>query len=102
LKSKGHLAITQRPAGEFDGGQGKVVRFGAIFFQRVLKRLETVMDMSRVHNIAQRLVDAHGMKAELEVARKLKEAEASGIKSEIELWQRVRLTVREMKPAHES
>jgi hypothetical protein len=60
------------------------------------------MDMSKVHSIAKRLVEAHGVKAELQVAQKLKEAESEGNDQKIELWRRVRSATQEMKPAHES
>jgi len=60
------------------------------------------MDMSQVHNIAKRLIETHGLKAEVEAAEKLQEAEKAGDDAKIELWRRVRLAIHEMKPAHES
>lgn len=51
------------------------------------------MDMSQVHNIAKRLIDAHGAKAEAEDAKD---------DEKTELWRRVRAAIREMKSAHES
>jgi hypothetical protein len=60
------------------------------------------MDMSQVHNIARRLVEAHGLKAEAEAARKLQEAENAKDDEQIELWRRVRSTIQDMKAAHES
>lgn len=44
------------------------------------------MDMSKVRSIAKRLVEAHGGKAELQVAQKLNEAEREGNDQKIELW----------------
>lgn len=60
------------------------------------------MDMQQVHNIARKLLEAHGAAAEAEVAAKLQAAEASGDKQEIENWTRIRAAMRERKPAHES
>jgi hypothetical protein len=60
------------------------------------------MDMSEVHNIAKRLVAAHGNKAEVEATRKLQEAETSNDNEQIELWRRIKSAVRELRSAHES
>jgi len=60
------------------------------------------MDITQVHDIAKRLVDLHGAKAEAEAAQRLQQAEQAGEAEAIELWRRVRIAVREAKPAHES
>ncbi len=60
------------------------------------------MDMSQVHNIAKRLIDAHGAKAEAEAAKQFQDAEDAKDDDKMELWRRVRSAIREMKAAHES
>lgn len=60
------------------------------------------MEMSQVHNIARRLYDSHGPKAEAEAAQKLREAEQSGDQEQQTLWRRVRAAVQDMKGAHAS
>lgn len=60
------------------------------------------MDMTEIHNIARQLVEAQGIKAELEATQKLKAAEEAGDTDNIEVWRRVRAAIREMKPPHES
>lgn len=60
------------------------------------------MDMAQIHQIARRLVEAHGRKAEVEAAERLKQAEQDKDAEQIELWKRVQSAVREMGPAHES
>ncbi len=60
------------------------------------------MDMQQVHNIARKLIEAHGASAEAEVASKLQAAEASGDEQEVDNWKRIRAALRERKPAHES
>lgn len=60
------------------------------------------MDMQQVHNIARKLIEAHGAAAEAEASAKLQAAEASGDEQEIENWTRIRAAIHERKPAHES
>lgn len=60
------------------------------------------MEMSQVHNIAKRLYEAHGLKAEVEAARELQEAERAGNDEQKDLWRRVRSAVHDMKGARES
>lgn len=60
------------------------------------------MEMAQVHSIAKRLYEAHGLKAEVEAAQKLQEAEQSGDEEQQELWRRVRAAVQDMKGAHTS
>lgn len=60
------------------------------------------MNMSQVHTIAKRLVEAHGPTAEAEAARKLQEAKDTGDDAQMQLWRRVRSAIKESKPAHES
>lgn len=74
----------------------------ATFCKPLVMQRETAMDMSQVHNIAKRLIDTHGLKAEVEAAEKLQDAEKAGDNEKIELWRKVRAAVQEMKPAHES
>lgn len=75
---------------------------GFMFFRLLRGEKDIGMDMSQVHNIAKRLVDAHGLKAEAEAAQKFLEAEKAGDDEKIEIWRRVRSAIREMKTAHES
>ena len=60
------------------------------------------MDMKQVHDFARKLVEAHGDKAEVEAAAKLRAAEEAGDAQEIENWTRIRAAVRERRSAHES
>lgn len=60
------------------------------------------MEMTQVRAIAKRIVEAHGAKAELEAAEKLQDAQDARDQQSIELWQRVRAVIREMKPPHAS
>lgn len=60
------------------------------------------MQMAQIHNIARRLYESHGMKAEAEAARKLQEAEQSGDEEQQDLWRRVRAVVHDMKGARAS
>lgn len=60
------------------------------------------MEMTQVRSIAKRIVAAHGAKAELEAAEKLRDAQDARDRDSIALWQRVRAVIREMKPPHES
>ena len=68
----------------------------------LVRQEEKTMEMSQVHNIAKRLVNAHGAKAELEAAERLQHAEIVRDDVKIELWRRVRSAVLEMKPTNES
>lgn len=60
------------------------------------------MDMKQVHDFARKLVEAHGERAEVEAAAKLRAAEDAGDKQEVENWTRIRAAVRERRGAHES
>lgn len=60
------------------------------------------MEMTQVHNIARRLFETHGLKAEAEAAQKLQEAERAGDEEQKDLWRRVRAAVHDMKGARES
>ena len=60
------------------------------------------MDMSQVHIMAKRLIEAHGLKAEVQAAEKFKDAEKARDDEQMKLWRRVRSAIREMKAAHES
>ena len=68
----------------------------------LVRQRENVIDLSQVHNIAKRLIDTHGAKAEAEAARQFQEAEDAKDDEKTELWRRVRAAIREMKSAHES
>ena len=58
--------------------------------------------MSQVHNIAKRLIEAKGLKAEAEAAVLLQEARRTGDTVKIELWKKVQTAIHEMKAVHES
>ena len=60
------------------------------------------MDMKQVHDFARKLVEAHGDRAEVEAAAKLRTAEEAGDAQEVENWTRIRAAVRERRGAHES
>lgn len=60
------------------------------------------MEMSQVHNVARRLLETHGLKAEAEAGQRILEAERDKDSEKKELWRRVQSAVKEMKPAHES
>ncbi|MCK5088758.1 MAG: hypothetical protein KAQ88_02145 [Hyphomicrobiaceae bacterium] len=60
------------------------------------------MNMSQIHNIAKRLIEAHGLKAEAEAAALLQQARLTGDTVKIELWQKVQSAIHEMKAPHES
>jgi hypothetical protein len=79
-----------------------IVQVGAMLCKSFLGTKETAMDMFQVHNIAKRLIEANGLKAEVEAAVKLREARQAGDTVKIELWQKVQSAIHEMKAAHES
>lgn len=62
------------------------------------------MNMGNVHEYAKLLVDLHGDEAEVEVVRRLNELEHddSVDKEKLELWEKVRKVVREMRGPHAS
>ena len=60
------------------------------------------MNMSQIHNIAKRLIEAHGLKAEVEAAVLLQDARHTTDAVKIELWQKVQSAIHEMKAPHES
>ncbi|MGI8726009.1 MAG: hypothetical protein ACR2J1_11840 [Methyloceanibacter sp.] len=53
--------------------------------------------MSQIHDLARRLFDAHGDKAELEAARKAAECEQQGTTKEASDWRRIQAAIKEMR-----
>ena len=60
------------------------------------------MDMKQVHDFARKFAEAHGDKAEVEAAARLRAAEDAGDAQEVENWTRIRAAIRERRGAHES
>jgi hypothetical protein len=60
------------------------------------------MEMSKVHDYAKLLIDLHGDKAEVEAARMERDLEASGDTQKLEIWRRIRASIRELRGPHVS
>ena len=60
------------------------------------------MKAVEIHDMARRLFDAHGDKAEAEAAQKAASLESEGKADEAADWQKVREAIRQIRPPHES
>ena len=60
------------------------------------------MEQSKIREYARSLYDAHGDKAEAEVAHRAAECEKVGDESGAENWRAIRAAIREMRGPHES
>ena len=60
------------------------------------------MDITKIHEYARALYDAHGNKAEAEAAQKAKKHEDAGETAEAETWRAVQRAISEMRGPHES
>lgn len=60
------------------------------------------MDAIRTAEIANALLSAHGPRAEVEAARKLREAERQGRRNEAEDWSRIRKVISQRRGPHQA
>ncbi len=60
------------------------------------------MRMAEVHNYAKRMMEIHGDKAEVVVAKKIREYVNEGNEVEAKIWTRIRATIKEMRGPHAS
>jgi len=60
------------------------------------------MDMTKIHELARQLKEAHGIKAIAEAAQKAAAYERQGDKEQATHWRRIEAALQEMKGPHES
>lgn len=60
------------------------------------------MEMEKIKELAEMLIDAHGQRAEQAAARRQAEEERKGNADEVKTWQRVRSVLTETRGPHES
>jgi hypothetical protein len=60
------------------------------------------MEVSKIHEYARALYEAHGDKAEAEAAQKAKHHEDAGEAKEAADWRSIRAAIRDIRGAHES
>lgn len=60
------------------------------------------MDAIRTAGYAKALLSAHGPRAEAEAARKLREAERSGRRTEAEDWRKIRRVIHQRRGPHQA
>lgn len=60
------------------------------------------MEMQKIRELAQMLIEAHGSRAEQAAARRQAEEERKGNAEEVQTWKRVRSVLVETRGPHES